>query len=229
MKLSKRLELIYQHVNDSYDHIWDCCCDHGLLGAKLLSRSTSAQVHFVDVVPTILDKLTQQLLHFFPHSNEHPKWFVHCLDVALLPLNHYLNQKHLIIITGVGGELTAKLVEKITAANPASEIEFILCPVHHTYHLRKQLIALKLTLIDEQIITENKRFYELIHVSKRAFKPLCVTGSINMWQTTNHTHHVYLKKLILHYQKIATAQSENEELLAYQALLSTFVEDHDTY
>lgn len=220
LKLSKRLDLISKHVYDVYDHIWDCCCDHGLLGAHLLNRNISAQIHFVDIVPTILDTLTQQLAQFYPQTESSPKWAVHCLDVALLPLNDFLNKKHLVIIAGIGGELTAKLVAKIIATNPTSDVEFILCPVHHTYQLRKQLIALKLNVLGEHIINENKRFYELIHVSKNGEIPLSATGSTNMWQTTDHIPLLYLKKLIVHYKKIAAGQSQNEALLAYQTLLS---------
>ncbi|MDX2422429.1 MAG: SAM-dependent methyltransferase, partial [Amphritea sp.] len=48
MKLSKRLTQIEQLVAPGYTHIWDCCCDHGLLGAALLARHSDAQIHFVD-------------------------------------------------------------------------------------------------------------------------------------------------------------------------------------
>ncbi|ATC96981.1 tRNA (adenine(22)-N(1))-methyltransferase [Pseudoalteromonas tunicata] len=223
MKLSKRLELINQNISDNYDHIWDCCCDHGLLGAKLLTRNVSAHIHFVDLVPTILDKLTQQLIQFFPPTDGKTQWSVHCLDAALLPLSQFQAKKHLVIIAGVGGELTAKLIQQITTANPTHDIEFLLCPVHHTYQLRTQLIKLGLNLIHEQIVTENKRFYELIHVSHRALAPLSHTGA-SMWHATKNEHLSYLKKLILHYQKTASTHSQNTELLAYRALLSSLLE-----
>ncbi|QSA20815.1 SAM-dependent methyltransferase, partial [Vibrio furnissii] len=38
MKLSKRLQTIEKLVTQHYDHIWDCCCDHGFLGMTLLQR-----------------------------------------------------------------------------------------------------------------------------------------------------------------------------------------------
>ena len=75
VKLSKRLECIKsmilganvehhglenQEINSQhYDHIWDCCCDHGLLGRSLLSAyasrpQLSATIHFVDVVRPLI-------------------------------------------------------------------------------------------------------------------------------------------------------------------------------
>ncbi|HTG55937.1 MAG TPA: SAM-dependent methyltransferase, partial [Niabella sp.] len=49
-----------------YTHIWDCCCDHGLLGAALLSRQAAAHIHFVDIVPELMHELKNKLQRFFP-------------------------------------------------------------------------------------------------------------------------------------------------------------------
>ncbi len=96
----------------------DCCCDHGLLGAKLLQRDAASNIHFVDMVDDLMAELERKLMRFFPQSVPpqtaltpsvilgSAQWQIHCIDVAQLPLDKF-NQyaTHLIIIAGVGGEL----------------------------------------------------------------------------------------------------------------------------
>ena len=53
-------------ISGHYDHIWDCCCDHGLLGMLLLERSAARHVHFVDCVPSLMQALELRLQRFFP-------------------------------------------------------------------------------------------------------------------------------------------------------------------
>jgi len=48
-------------VTSQYEHIWDCCCDHGLLGYALLSRLNAmnipCNIHFIDIVPPLMAEL----------------------------------------------------------------------------------------------------------------------------------------------------------------------------
>lgn len=64
LKLNKRLKQIEQMVTSDYTHIWDCCCDHGFLGAALLSRQAAMNIHFVDIVPELMDKLEKNCTNF---------------------------------------------------------------------------------------------------------------------------------------------------------------------
>ncbi|MCS6161294.1 tRNA (adenine(22)-N(1))-methyltransferase [Shewanella baltica] len=66
MKISQRLQQINSMISGHYDHIWDCCCDHGLLGMLLLERSAARHVHFVDCVPSLMQALELRLQRFFP-------------------------------------------------------------------------------------------------------------------------------------------------------------------
>ncbi len=130
MKISRRLQRINEMVTGDYDHIWDCCCDHGLLGMLLLERRAAPWIHFVDCVAPLMQQLTLELQQFFPTKQansltlssvavkepnaalndshrQKSDWQVHCLDVAELPFHQVLNAaqtKQLIIIAGVGGE-----------------------------------------------------------------------------------------------------------------------------
>ncbi|MFA0098656.1 tRNA (adenine(22)-N(1))-methyltransferase TrmK, partial [Vibrio splendidus] len=73
--------------------------------------------------------------------------------------------KHLVIIAGVGGDLTQKLVDDIHREHPDKAIDFLLCPVHQQFELRSHLKALNFGLIDEVLIEDNRRYYEILLVS----------------------------------------------------------------
>ncbi|MBQ4811179.1 tRNA (adenine(22)-N(1))-methyltransferase TrmK [Pseudoalteromonas luteoviolacea] len=216
MKLGKRLSHISDIVNNDYTHIWDCCCDHGLLGASLLDKELNAKIHFVDIVPHLIDALDEKLTQFY--ANKRERWQTYCQDVAALPLSQY-SGKHLVIIAGVGGDLCSAFVQNIMRQNPSLNIDFILCPVHHLYTLRQTLQSLKLTLKSERLVNENKRSYELIYVStdKLDGKPVHAVGQ-RIWcyqdkQEYEIAKH-YLNKTIDHYQRINQGRDDVSDIIA---------------
>ncbi|MBP6518478.1 tRNA (adenine(22)-N(1))-methyltransferase TrmK [Shewanella sp.] len=265
MKISQRLQQIDSMITGHYDHIWDCCCDHGLLGMLLLERSAARHVHFVDCVPSLMQALELRLQRFFPaeisglnpnlapHSDpdlnpdidsqsnqepnsnlyRHTQWQVHCLDVAALPLGQTrVQDKQLIIIAGVGGELLVELVRAILAQHPQRHLEFILCPVHHNYYVRQSLSALGLGLKSELLLEENQRFYEILHVSTIVAPnglPITATGSL-MWQTLDEVSlpraHRYLSQVIGHYQRMPAHKQTPEIIHAYQQQLALLLSEH---
>ena len=225
MKLSPRLNAISQLVNKSYDIIWDTCCDHGLLGMSLLEKHPNSAVHFVDIEAPIINKLETKLETHFSNFN----WRCYIDSVVNLPINQF-NGSQLIVIAGVGGDLATEFVTSLVKLYPNIPLEFIICPVHHTYTLRKSLISLDLKLVSETLVTDNKRFYEVIHIASApiATKEISAIGEA-LWtsncQAEKDKKLRYLKRLISHYQK---ASNSRKELLAplsayqdkYQKLLS---------
>lgn len=214
LKLSKRLEQIEQieqMVTGDYTHIWDCCCDHGLLGAALLSRLAAPNIHFVDIVPKLMDELEGKLQRF--HSYSLSRWKTHCIDVATLPLDKHQG-KHLVIIAGVGGDLMIKFVEALHHKYPELAIDFLLCPVHHQFALRQKLIELKFSLNDELLIEDNKRFYEVMLVTSVTDEnaPISAVGD-KIWQSTSlkqaNIAEKYLRKTLCHYQRIEQGNSNS--------------------
>jgi tRNA (adenine22-N1)-methyltransferase len=233
LKLSKRLQQLDKLVTTNYDHIWDCCCDHGFLGSALLTRQAANIIHFVDIVPELMSALNYKLNQFYPEQNlnaqagydkstsnkvfDESLWKTHCIDVNTLPLQQYQG-KHLVIIAGVGGDLMSEFVTSICQQHPQLHIDFLLCPVHHQYTLRKQLSNLDLTLKQEVLIEENKRFYEALLLSSATMllssainsshKPnlkLTLAGE-SLWQAKNEqeykTAQQYLSKTLQHYRRI---------------------------
>jgi tRNA (adenine22-N1)-methyltransferase len=248
-KISQRLQLLDDMVTQPYDHIWDCCCDHGLLGLTLLQRQAADTIHFVDCVPSIMSELTTVLERFFTTTgthNQNASWQVHCEDVGMLSILEKITSTdnpsteslsvskptaHLVIIAGVGGEQTAELVTKILNNHPNQKLEFLLCPVHYHYHLRKRLQQLNCSLIAEKLLCENKRFYELIHVasggeqreltapSKAVHVDISTVGS-SMWDFSLASHKSYLDNTVKHYQRMAhnTEGNVSDIIKAYQFL-----------
>ncbi len=230
MKLGKRLKHLQGLVAPGYTHIWDCCCDHGLLGAALLKSSQSPHIHFVDNTPTIMDELERRLVQFFSKQNsrqnqgnsqETSSWHAHCIDASTLPISSYPG-KHLVIIAGVGGMLTTKLCKTIVELNPHSQIDFLLCPVHDQYHLRKNLSTLGFALMHESLIEENRRVYEALFVSRNANDKISPAGD-HLWQVSSACEQKiaakYLQAKIKHYQKLSQNEANASEILkAYKAI-----------
>ena len=207
MKLGKRLKQIESMVTSDYAHIWDCCCDHGLLGSALLARLAAPHIHFVDIVPELMDELENKLQRFYPNSLSN--WQIHCLDVAALPIEEY-EGKNLVIIAGVGGDLITQFVHAIYQSHTATNIDFLLCPVHHQFKLRQQLIQLDFSLKNEVLVEENKRYYEILLVSSPTNtndkqSNISPVGEL-IWQANtaeqSKTNENYLNQTLNHFQRM---------------------------
>lgn len=218
MKTSRRLAAISHFVNQHYHDIWDCCCDHGFLGAELVKRKAANYVHFVDSVPQICQRLEQNLSRHLPYTSagSTSQWQVHCVDVAKLELKH--NGTQLVIIAGVGGELCIDLLKGILSKNPKRDFELILCPVHYQYELRQFLQDHNFGLIDEQLVEENQRHYEILHLSTTSNVPISKVGE-KMWDLSKPKHQQYLAKTLAHYRRMG-GNSTHPAQLAYETLQS---------
>lgn len=212
-------------VPPGFTHIWDCCCDHGLLGAALLSDQAAPHIHFVDVLPRLINQLNEKLQRFYPVTPNN--WYTHCLDTATLPLERYPG-KHLIIIAGVGGELITRFIQEIHRKHPRARFDFLLCPVHQEYHLRQQLIALDFRLKEEVLVSDNRRFYEVLLVSVEQ-KGIAEGHKISpvgdkIWQADTPAQESiarsYLHKTLKHYQNSQKGNAENVQkaIDAYRAV-----------
>ncbi|MDN3680797.1 tRNA (adenine(22)-N(1))-methyltransferase TrmK [Vibrio tapetis subsp. quintayensis] len=223
-KLGKRLKKIEAMVESGYQHIWDCCCDHGQLGGALLTRKAAKMVHFVDIVPNLIEELTNKLNQLMV-KQEAPHWQTYCLDVTKIPVASKQG-KQLIIIAGVGGDLMTHLVQEITLNNPDIELDFLLCPVHHNHTLRHALNKLDLRLKKEVLVEENRRIYEILFVTKALKQdphlPKISAVGEQIWQTESLEQRRvatrYLATTLAHYQRMMAGKKQDIEpiLHAYQ-------------
>lgn len=210
-------------VTPDYTHIWDCCCDHGLLGASLLSRQVAETVHFVDIVPDLVTKLKDKLQQFYPSTSS--TWETHCIDVVELPLQNY-EGKQLIIIAGIGGDLMSRMINDIHQRHPKLNVDFLLCSVHRQFALRKKLIELNFSLKNEILIEDKQRFYEVMLVSSISDEniPINSVGD-KIWRsdTVNQTAVIeaYLHKTLNYYRRIQqgdTTTKVDQIINAYNAV-----------
>lgn len=204
MALSQRLKQIDSMITQRYNHIWDCCCDHGYLGLELLSRNSADTLHFVDVIPELMIDLKKRLCERPAYQQECNHWQLHCIDVTLLPIGDTLkDDTHLIIIAGVGGELVIKLVEALLRNNPNCVLEFLLCPVYHQYKLRQALISWNLRLKAEHLTRDKGRFYEILHVTTNGDVGCNISpvGSV-MWDFNRSAHRDYQTRMLAHFERM---------------------------
>lgn len=217
MALSKRLLTLNQTINSGYDHIWDTCCDHGLLGKSLLQAHPQSQIHFVDQVADLIKKIESSLAH-----STDKNWQCHSHCVTRLPLAHYAG-KHLVIIAGVGGDLIASFITALQGQFSHLAVDYLVCGVHHAYTLRSAMNTLKLSLLDEVLIAENNRLYEVIYVTNQPDgAELSAIGNALWHNAPIDLQTRYLNQLIEHYQKVTQSKPELlNALILYQAKLTS--------
>ena len=227
MKLNKRLTALAKMVKQPYDLVWDCCCDHGFLGMKILVDGLVRNVNFVDVVPDIIDRLDVKLTTHSHHLPIDAQWQTVCDDVSNISLNSNLTVEQmklqetpnqLVIISGVGGDLMIDMLDKLIKRYNDCNIDYLLCPVQHTYKLRNKLLQLNFKLKQEELVIEKNRGYELLLVNQLEGHKLSLVGS-DIWKNTQE-HRNYILKLIAHYQRVVT--SKKEETLSNKVALKSY-------
>jgi tRNA (adenine22-N1)-methyltransferase len=199
VKLGGRLSQLNNMLEQQYSIIWDCCCDHGLLGMSLLERKQADKVVFVDILKPQMSLLKKELQWRFPAHDFN--WQVICQDLREVNLPQVKSQ--LFIVAGVGGNKTIEFIESLCTAMQDVPFDMLICSVHGNYAVRKALINHGFYLRKEKIVLENKRFYEAIYVAKNAGEAIVAAGS--MWDFQNSNHQTYWQKTLQHYRKKAVA------------------------
>jgi len=199
-------------IEKSYELIWDCCCDHGLLGMTLLKRQASDRVVFVDILEKQMLELEQKLTRFFPKDDY--DWQVKCQDMKKIAIPK--KESQLFIIAGVGSDKTIEFFKSLCETKDRLDFDLIVCSVHGNYHVRKALRSQGFFLIQEEIVKENNRFYEIIYASPNAEQTISSTGN-TMWDRDNLEHVDYWQKTVEHYRKKAKTNPH-----VYQPILSDY-------
>lgn len=201
IKLSQRLTALYQGIpKNQFHQIWDCCCDHGYLGQKLMTEHVKSHIHLVDVVPHLIDEISNRFktLDYIQES----QYSLHCMDAAAIRLDDTLD--NLVIISGVGGDLLIEMVKAIVSNHPSlvatGSVSFLLCPVRQLHKVREGLNTLCLGLVEEKIVKDKQLFYEVIMVSNQSKTNVSPVGD-NMWNLKNKDHVEYRDTMIKHYSK----------------------------
>lgn len=192
--LSPRLNAIYELIeslqqHSPYPRIWDCCCDHGYLGIKILASKLCEKIIFVDQLPHLIDQLSHKL-SAFDGSYE-----LKTADAGDLSFN--LLQRHLVILAGIGGDTSVEILESIENRHPDVQIDYIFCPSTSQKALRKYLVNNNFHQAYEGLVCDNKRYYEIIYVNGKVVEKeqTRVSLSCTLWNKNNPDHQRYLKKI----------------------------------
>lgn len=173
-KLSKRLSFILKLAPSSGDAFYDLCCDHGQLGYAVAATCDYKEIFLIDQVKSIIDKISKNSL-----ASDIPKSVAinyRCLDARKLKIDQ--NYKNVISIAGIGGELAIKMVENLL--EQLKETDTLVISAHNNINkLRAYLIEKNLNLVDEGLIADNKKFYEVIVINKLALGTSNITTVFN--------------------------------------------------
>lgn len=220
--LGSRLNAIFELVataqknpQQRYDNVWDCCCDHGYLGVKLLAVAFCPMVYFIDQKPHIIDQLAHKLGELDDDAIA-GRYQAIAADAGSLEFT--AGQRHLVILAGVGGEHLIDILSAIHQRQGPSEIDYILCPTTAQFDLREYLVAENFELRHEQLISEKGRDYEVIFTSRtiHSGQGLSLTG--RMWDPKNFNHQRYHHKLVQHYERQALGRDEDSATRAKDIL-----------
>jgi tRNA (adenine22-N1)-methyltransferase len=188
------VEAIQQHK--TYDAIWDCGCDHGYLGQKILANELCETLYFVDQVTHIIDQLNSKLASY--PSNRY-----RAITADVGEIQFPTNQRHLVILAGIGGERICEIFCNIEQMNGHQKIDYLLCPSTTSYELREYLSTTAFDLHHESIVSEKGRDYEIIFIrtkqQKQDIRKVSLTGA--MWDANNAFHRRHHQRLMTHYQR----------------------------
>jgi len=202
--LGPRLDAIYDQValeqqSQRYDAVWDCCCDHGYLGMKLLAAQLCPTVYFVDQVPHIIGQLKDKLDDLAERLLSPRNYQAIAADASQLRFPD--GQRHLVILAGVGGEHIVDIIKAIEQQPYDCRIDYLLCPSTTQFNLREFLIEQGFGVKHENLVAEKGRDYEVLLVTSKQdhiWQALMPVGG--MWEEDNPNHLRYQKKLVGHYQ-----------------------------
>jgi len=195
IKLSKRLESIYQYVKNEREHdvFWDICCDHGHLALKVAQHALVKKVILIDKVAGIIEKVKQTVLVTDIPVGVEVSAFAQ--DGRQLKIDS--DQQNLILICGIGGLLLIDmLVNMDDQIN--DEQTLILSPHRSTVEVRAKLQMLGYGLVEEKLVSEGRHFYEILKVSKKMTNKIPAVGEF-FTQNTDDTNR-YLQQMIEYFE-----------------------------
>lgn len=133
LKLSSRLQAFYDLLIPEQP-VWDFCCDHGYLGLKALESERFSEVHFVDPVQALIQKIEQicrdreaQGAVFHPCAGED-------LEIPV---------KGTMVVAGVGAETIIKIISGLKSQGLLEAERLVLSPHRHEDRLWSFMESLK--------------------------------------------------------------------------------------
>lgn len=157
MKLSLRLITIKNFVKEN-SIVADIGTDHGYIPGYLIENNISKKVIATDISKGSLDKAIEYI-----EKIGYKEYIDTRLGNGLEVLKPY--EVDTVIIAGMGGLLIKDIIEKDLEITKTIN-NFIFQPMGAAEELRKYLYENNFKIIDEKIIKEDGKYYEIIYVSR---------------------------------------------------------------
>ena len=103
--------------------LWDVCCDHGYVGIKALETSQFSEVHFVDQVPHIMERLEILIKQYWRIKPQH-KYYLHVISGECLEED----VEGTLLIAGVGGLTITIILKALLDKNKLNAQRLLLSP-----------------------------------------------------------------------------------------------------
>lgn len=161
MRLSERLKAIANFV-PSNSIVADIGTDHGYIPVYLIENKISKKVIGTDISKGSLDKIIEYVKQMGFEDKIDTR-----LGDGLEVIKPY--EIDTVIIAGMGGLLIRDILEKHKEVSN-SIVNFILQPMVATKELREYLIENNFKIIKEDLVKEEKKYYEIIYAkSSKSF------------------------------------------------------------
>ena len=157
MKLSLRLITIKNFVKEN-SIVADIGTDHGYIPGYLIENNISKKVIATDISKGSLDKAIEYI-----EKIGYKEYIDTRLGNGLEVLKPY--EVDTVIIAGMGGLLIKDIIERDLEITKTIN-NFIFQPMGAAEELRKYLYENNFKIIDEKIIKEDGKYYEIIYVSR---------------------------------------------------------------
>ena len=184
--MSKRIKCLQSLISRDSKLIYDLCCDHGQIAWPF---NGNAEVIYVDVVPEITKKLEIK-------TTDIPNTEVICKDRTKLILK---NPKKTIILAGIGGELSIKILQNLIPQLLIND-EVIISAHKNIDKLRSFLKCSKLGLLEEWLIEDNGQYYEIFKMSLNSERKISLYGDLQFQNSNKVDQLNFLKKQISFYK-----------------------------
>lgn len=195
MKLSKRLMAIANLVEKN-SIVADIGTDHGYVPKYLIDKEISKKVIGTDISIGSLDKI-KSYVNDLGYGDKIDIRLGNGLEV-IQPL-----EIDTVIIAGMGGLLIQEILDKDKLVSDSIK-NFILQPMVASKELRKYLIENNFEIIEERLIKEDNKYYEIIHARRgKSYVEKEIDYEISPYLIK--TKHVLLKEFVQN--KIHIAES----------------------
>lgn len=180
--LSKRLNKVLEYIEID-DKIVDVGCDHGYL-AKAALRKGVKLVQLVDNKKMPLQRAIQNLCDY-PEQEK----IIYTLASGLTQVHEQIN---VACICGMGGDLICNIIQDSIDVSSTLD-KLILQPNSKCDHLRKYLNDHSFAILDEEMVFENEKFYQIIVAKKVGFVNKLTDLQIKYGPVLIEKHNQYLE------------------------------------